>query len=256
MAEGVLIGPQLAADLQVLVDHFKRSGLPGLSPMNTAPVITKTPIYFKNVSGETIPAYACMQVTNTVEEGPQNFLEVEKPADTDGSAGQFIFNGPSQVLNNGTGIAQDSLVVRAFKNTGTVTAGGLWGPTVGQWYLTSDAGSYVAAGEDDIATNVFKVFVSVGGGGGSKLMAAKLNENWTAKQATSDIYRLDGVNVFYVETAEVYDPLQVFRTLGTGDWLYITKQDGKYYAPPNSDCPGGSPLIDTPPESGPPGEGV
>lgn len=256
MAEGVLIGPQLAADLQVLVDHFKRSGLPGLSPMNTAPVITKTPIYFKNVSGETIPAYACMQVTNTVEEGPQNFLEVEKPADTDGAAGQFIFNGPSQVLNNGTGIAQDSLVVRAYKNSGTVTAGGLWGPTVGQWYLTADAGSYVAAGEDDIAANVFKVFVSVGGGGGKKF-AAKLTASLsTGTAAGTQFYSFDGMTLTYIESGTIYDPLFVFASLVSGDWLYCFKQGGKYYASDNASCSTTSPLIDTPPESGPPGEGV
>lgn len=166
MADGYLIDREFLRKLRQMYADWERSR----SFSKTATLQNeKTPIYFKNVSGETIPPYACMQVTGTEEEGPQNFLEVDKPADTDGTAGQFLFNNHSEVLSGDAGVAQDCAVVRAFKNSGTVTAGDVWGPTVGQWYLTKDSGSYVAAGEDDIATNVFRVFVNVGASGGTLL---------------------------------------------------------------------------------------
>ncbi len=91
----------------------------------------------------------------------------------------------------------------------------------------------------------------VGGGGGATKFGARMTEAWTTKQATCQIYTMDGITLTYLANAEVYDPLSVFATLTTNDWLYVTKQDGKYYASDNATCTGTSPLIDTPPATQP-----
>lgn len=96
-----------------------------------------------------------------------------------------------------------------------------------------------------------------GGGGGGKKHAAKLTASLASGTAAGTwIYDMDGMALTYLETATIYDPLYVYAALGSGDWLYCFKQGGKYYAADPANCTGTSPLIDTPPESGPPGEGV
>lgn len=125
-------------------------------------------IYFTNVAGEEIPAWACVQITGTSEIGGQNFLEADKPADSDGSAGWFCFNGPYAVADGEEGYAQVGPVYRGYKNAGTVTGGDRWQPVASQWYIEQDnAGIFICAGADDIDTDVLKVFIPSGTSGGS-----------------------------------------------------------------------------------------
>ena len=90
------------------------------------------------------------------------------------------------------------------------------------------------------------------GGGGASLYAARMTEAWSARQATCEIYTLDGANdPVYQDNQEVYDPLSIFAALSTGDWLMILLNgDGKYYVNP-AGCPGTSPLILDPPATQP-----
>lgn len=119
--------------------------------------------FFTNDSGEAIPPYACMQVTGTLEIGARNYLVVDKPADTDGTAGAFIFNGGREVEADTEGLAQASAVLRGFKDTGTATGGERWSPVSGQWYIEqSDGGQFICCGDDDVDTDVLKVMF-VGG---------------------------------------------------------------------------------------------
>lgn len=102
-----------------------------------------------------------------------------------------------------------------------------------------------------------KARIIVGDSGGGAKFIAKLTASLASGTAAgTEIYSFDGMTPSYIETATIYDPLFVFAPLGNGDWLYCTKQNGKYYAADNASCAGTSPLIDTPPESGPPGEPV
>lgn len=103
----------------------------------------------------------------------------------------------------------------------------------------------------------YREFYPRGGAGGGKKFAAKLMASLASGTAAGTwIYDMDGMALSFVETATIYDPLYNFDTLGSGDWLYCFKQGGKYYAADDAKCPGTSPLIDTPPTSGPPGEPV
>ena len=90
------------------------------------------------------------------------------------------------------------------------------------------------------------------GGGGASLYAARMTENWTSRQATCEIYTLDGANdPVYVSNQEVYDPLSIFAAGGSGDWMIVgLNPDGKYYFV-SANCPDTSPLIANPPATQP-----
>lgn len=115
-------------------------------------------IYCRNDSGEIIPPYGCMQVTGTEESEGQNYLLVKKPADS--QEGFYLFNNHYEVEIQGQTTAQLPDVYRVIKDssdTTTVTPGQKWKPVDGQWYLEAGGEEFIAAGDDDISDNVFKV---------------------------------------------------------------------------------------------------
>jgi len=68
-------------------------------------------------------------------------------------------------------------------------------------------------------------------GGGLRLYKATMNEPWTAGVAECSIYTIDGVTFTDTGTdADVYDGLNIFTSLTTGDHLLELFQSGKYYA--------------------------
>lgn len=175
MAAGVF-NVETARELLHAFRELKSSGLlrPGVidNLLKGSALFTPNPVHVRNVSGETIPAYACMQVVGTVEVGRRNLLQVDKPADATGDAGAFVFNGPRAIAAGESGATQFAYhdIVRAILDSGTVTAGEHWAPVAGQWYIEqSDGGPFVACGEDDVDTNVLKVAIAAGSGGGSTL---------------------------------------------------------------------------------------
>lgn len=230
MAEGgVVLSNEAWALLQPVLRHVEQNGLwkpapkPGL-PNNTLP----PPAYFHNDSGEEIPPYACMQVTGTEEIGGQNYLVVDQPADVDGTAGGYIFNGPTAVADDDEGKYQSAQVVRGYKNTGTVTGGDKWSPVVGEWYIAQvDGGPFICCGADDVDDDVLKVFAQgVGGGGGGTLYRFTLNADLSSGTADADILQADGTDTGTDE--DVTDPLGIFSVLESGDPGWCILQDGIY----------------------------
>lgn len=120
--------------------------------------------YVKNVSGEVIPGFACMQVTGTAEIGNQNFLEVDKPADEDSENGHYIFNGYEDIAVGGLGIAYDGPLVRVLSDVASPSAGDELGPQTGSWNVKAGGTLLIAAGGDDVRTDVVKAFLQGGGG--------------------------------------------------------------------------------------------
>lgn len=167
--EQVRLVPQLLAKISMLERTLANS----------------TPFLVHNDSGEEIPAYACMQVTGTEEIGNQNYLVVNKPADDTGEAGWFVFNGPRAIAADEEGVIQKGPVYRGFKNSGTPAAGEIWGPTSGQWYLSTDGSLFRVFGADDVADDVFRVASNVGSGiidlrlSGNDLQYTFDGSNWT-----------------------------------------------------------------------------
>jgi hypothetical protein len=139
-------------------------------PARTQPNHTQAavPHYFKNVSGETVPAFACIQVTGTTESGGQNFLLGDKPADGNGDAGWYVFNGACAVPVGEKGVCHDGVIVRALTE-GSPAAGDKVSPQADSWYVAKGS-LFPVAGPDDIKPSVYKIFVNGGGGGGQEVM--------------------------------------------------------------------------------------
>lgn len=159
-----LIAPEDIPDVIAMLREWRlnrpspsRNVQPGL-------VTAQTPIYVRNVSGLVIPPYACMQATGTDDdsETSQSYIEVDQPADADGSAGAFLFNGPEEIAIDEDGVAQNSRVVRAIKDTGTATAGDSWQPVVSDWTIEAGGTPFVMIGSDGIATDCVRVFYAGG----------------------------------------------------------------------------------------------
>lgn len=228
MADGFILEEDTWLLLRDLLRHWKRYGAWKPAEGSVGGLLTpREPAFMQNDSGESIPAYACCQVTGTVEQGGQNYLVVDKPADTTGDAGWYVFNGHAAIADGEEGRYQTGPIVRAYKNSGTVTAGDAWGPTSGQWYLTSGSGPFIAAGADDIGSNVFKVFTG-SGGGGPTLYRFTLNASLASGTADADILEMDGTDTGLDE--DVLDPLGIFSSLtSVGDAGLCLLQNGSYY---------------------------
>ena len=186
----------------------------------------------RNTSGEAIPPFGCMQMVGTSEIGGRNYLDVDQPADSDGTAGGFLFNGPNEIEIGGNGIGFAGPVVRALSDGTAVSAGQLWSPQATSWQIAPSAsGLFRASGPDDIASNVIRVQVVGGGGGGGEsgavLYRFTLNAAWTAGVADADILEMDGTDTTI--DADVLDPLGIFASLGIDDPGLCLLQGGAYY---------------------------
>ena len=144
---------QLLADMQLLKSIV-------LGSQNTQqPQIGTAPIYVTNVSGEEIPAYACMQCTGTETIGNRTYVQVDQPADSDGAAGGFLFNSPRAIPIDGNGVAFAGPHVKALGDGSTATAGGRWAPQASNWAVGDDVdGIFMCIGNDDVATNIVRLF--------------------------------------------------------------------------------------------------
>ena len=163
-----------ATEILAVVRAIQASGilkdLGSRNPRKGTVRTAETPIYFRNDSGEEAPAYACLQATGTFESGEQNYCTIDKPADTDATSGEYFFNGHFAVPDGEFGTSQPGRLVRAIKASGTSTAGDKWNPVVGDWTIEQeDGGRFVMAGDDDIDTNVARVFIGDGAGGGASI---------------------------------------------------------------------------------------
>ena len=92
-------------------------------------------IPFWNVSGETAPAYACLQIKGIrTESSGHTILEIEKP---DGTGTIFGINKPFDVLDNKPGRLTFDFPATVFS-----TATGEIGPTSGSWFMTAFGSGY------------------------------------------------------------------------------------------------------------------
>lgn len=108
-----------------------------------------------NRSGETVPAFAFMQIFATVEAADQNYIEIKKPGNAAILRCPMLINGPMAIENNGFGRAQVGPVFRLKCETIPVL-GDRMGPTDNEW-LGFLGSMYAVIGADDVAPDVFKV---------------------------------------------------------------------------------------------------
>ena len=147
-----------------------------------------SPIYFKSVSAEVIPAYGCVQMVGTEELAGRNYILVDRPIDFTGSVmGPFLFNGPTEVEANGLGTAQMGPIYRAISDGGAYSVGTRFGPVASSFAL-SKGPLFTYIGDDDLVENCVRVIacetplLAVAGGAG---IAGNSSGTVTAKQPAS-----------------------------------------------------------------------
>lgn len=223
----------------------------------------------ENTSGERIPPFAVLELDYTgtsavsVDSAGEVIWKVKKPTSAGVSdRARILMNGPAWIEIDGYGsaILNPSMAIVLFNSATAPTINGSVGPVASQWYMSENGTGWLYKSDDvspesyNQSSTIKSAYVELagGGGGGASLYAARMTENWTSRQATCEIYTLDGANEpVYVDDQEVYDPLSVLAALGNGDWMYVLLHtDGKYYINPAS-CPGTSPLIADPPATQP-----
>ena len=220
MSGGVLIEKADALELLEMLSEY-RARKRDKTARSTAAINNQRQIYVRNDDTEAAPPYACMQVVDTIEVAGQNYLIVKKPVDSDGSAGWFVFNGPSEIEEDGGfGIAFDGPMCRMLTDGSTVAAGDVFGPVDGEWWIEPGGSLFCIAGEDDIADDVVKGFF-MGGGGNHYL--------YTLTSSSVGTIRDIGDTTEIETGATVVNTLSMFADQTTGDRGICVKQGGVYY---------------------------
>lgn len=214
MAERKQVGAMQPSTAKIVVDvvrYLRANGFVVDRGRHSAFNPPQAPIHIKNISGEEIPAYACMQAVGTLEKGGQNYVEVDKPADVDGTSGWYLFNGIAPVETEGFGIAHDGPFARMLTDGSSINAGDRWQPTVNAWTIEPGGEAFIAAGDDDIATDVMRGFI-VGVGAGLGSLSGVVTATGTA--SSGDFAGLNWADVTVIEatnqsligtTVRVYD---------------------------------------------------
>lgn len=149
---------------QALLDDYKaRNGAPdnyGASPtkkpLDFIPP-QPTPIYFRNDSGATIPAWGLLQPTDTYNETNSFcYVTVKRPIDTTLMRSPLLINGPYECLDGEYGCAQQGPVFRLLHDGTAYVAGDRLGAKTGTFTATYGA-LFAVIGDDDIDTNVVRV---------------------------------------------------------------------------------------------------
>lgn len=117
-------------------------------------------IQFQNDSGETIPEYACMQITDVVETAGRHLFKVKKPILWDeGLIGPFLFNTAWTVEPDNFGTAQTGPIYRAIKDSAVdVPINVRIGPKNDSWKIDKGC-MYSSIGLDTIAEDCVR-FIS------------------------------------------------------------------------------------------------
>lgn len=113
-------------------------------------------IFFRNESGEEIPAYGLMHITRCVDD-KFNYVTVDKPATTNAIRSKILINGPVAVPNGKEGTAQSGPIFRLIHdNAISYQAGDRVGYKNGS-FLAGLNPTFLVLGGDDIEENCLRV---------------------------------------------------------------------------------------------------
>lgn len=103
---------------------------------------------FRNIAGETIPAFACLKITGVLpdEDEQQIAFRAEKP---DGYGAQYrhMLNGPVEVPSGAFGVCTAAFPAWAlYDGGGAPDPAGVWGPVAGSWSLHKNVGGFLSLG--------------------------------------------------------------------------------------------------------------
>jgi hypothetical protein len=111
------------------------------------------PIRVVNSSGEAIPGYSVMRITNWSKSNNEIVCTVAKPDAT--YRWQYLVSWPITIGSSSTSEGLATYLHKAglvYYNSGTPALGERWGPTPSQWYLTQHAPGFIVQGS---TTNTF-----------------------------------------------------------------------------------------------------
>ncbi len=143
MAEETVVGfgENTARRLNALVNGglYSETG-PGFEslPLEVASLM------FRNDSGEEIPPWGAMKVTDATMEDGKAIVVVDKP---EAISQILLFNGARAVADGNRGVAQSGPVYRVTYTGTAPTNGRVVGHINGQWYLDDAAGGFIVIGE-------------------------------------------------------------------------------------------------------------
>lgn len=139
----------------------------------------------KNVSGETIPAFAVLRVVESVEENGTVYLTVAKPNHTNTHV--LLLNSPKNIPVGKYGEATRDVAFALYDDDETPAFGEKWGLMSGSWKLTKDhPGAIIIGGEEDGRVLVKLVpITSYGGLSGSGVMTVA-DGGWTKLSVWDD----------------------------------------------------------------------
>lgn len=113
-------------------------------------------IFFRNESGEEIPAYGLMHITGCVDD-KFNYATVDKPSTANAIRSKILINGPVAVPDGEEGTAQTGPIFRLIHdNAISYIAGDRVGYKNGS-FLAGLNPTFLVLGEDDIEENCLRV---------------------------------------------------------------------------------------------------
>jgi hypothetical protein len=229
--ELVVFAPDLANEMLATFKAIKAKGLlePDLEAkqLRGNPVRQVThpqpPIFVRNDSGQTIPPYAFMQATGTVNVTDSFcYVTVKQPTDTTTQLHcPLLINGIYEIPNGDYGVAQNGPVFSLWCDT-TRVAGDRLGPRPDEWY--SQLGSmYAVIGEDETAieTDVYKVMFDTSTARG-KTVSGGITAGATG---TVKLYKADGTLGTNEYTAET-----VVSSIAADTEILLFSQYGRWFA--------------------------
>ena len=198
--------PDTAKMILEVVEFLRRSGFVREAGRKIPQVFSDTPVLFRNDSGETVPPFACLQVTGAVDSDGRNYLTASKPTDATSEAGAYVFNGFHEVLTGEYGVCQPHGVVRAISDDHGGDAGMSYRPIVNDFRIELCPGPFMMIGLDDIGEDCIRVMHSPTGRGKAKWIVCTLNAEGTLTDPTVDEY-WEGEDPEKCEAVTLVDPL-------------------------------------------------
>lgn len=143
------------ADCQRIWRTVKEFERLGGSVRSVQDFVGSTPVYFKNDSGEAIPAFSIVQLTDTVDDEGKVYYLAKKPiATTNALNDRFVVSGSREIPANGYGVAQEGPVYR-IKTSGSLAVGTRLGPSHNAWTATAGI-MFSHMGSDALETDVVR----------------------------------------------------------------------------------------------------
>jgi hypothetical protein len=127
-------------------------------------------VFVRNTEAETIPPFACMQITGTAVYSERTVVNVTKPTTLDG---EYLFNSPYQIEAGAAGWAYRFGVV-VMLGTAPSEANAFYQPIVDSWEIEEGSGPFTVFGTYEITPEsttaaLIGRFGSSGGGGGETI---------------------------------------------------------------------------------------